>query len=397
MTKTTNRRFVIIIGLCALGFGVFLAVKGTNSDSVPILWRADVDYLDPQSPLILAPEGGLCASTYSEILQFDHLGNALMKMTENLVRLKNFRAIGMSAHGTLYCTVYIGDGLSSLQARGPDGSLLWETIGMEVFRSAPPITAPDGTMYVNSSSNLVAVSASGRLRWSFKADAALYCPVALGPDGSIYLISTDHLYCINPDGSLKWESRGSGWFGTPAIAKDGTIYLRASTNHTLVSMKPDRTLNWTYSSGRHALNGPVLGPAGAIHVITAGNWLDTLNRDGSLMWSLQLGNYYSMQAPAVAADGTLFVASGDPKVTAISPNGDVEWKFMIPRNGSLRIPRTWRETRNILMERFGMRKSIQMSRPLLSPDGTLFVGVGMQGGSIFALSTGKKPFVEWTP
>ena len=235
---------------------------------------------------------------------------------------------------------------------------------------------------------------SGQVQWSFGADAPLYSPASIGPNGSIYLVSAEHLYCLNPEGALQWELRGSGWYDTPAVAADGTVYVRGgSTNLTLTAIQPDGEIAWTYSNvGHHGATEPVLGPNGAIHVLTVDSSLETINPEGSLKWKLQLGEYRSMQAPVVARDGTVFVASADPKVTAVGPDGDVKWVFEVPKKGDFRMPQSWNGMRKLIRERFGFAKPILVSRPLLAPDGTLYVGFAQQYGSIYALSTGKKPF-----
>ncbi len=41
------------------------------------------------------------------------------------------------------------------------------------------------------------------------------------------------LYAINPNGTLKWEFNafGIGWWSSPTIGDDGTIYIGSIDNH----------------------------------------------------------------------------------------------------------------------------------------------------------------------
>ena len=390
---------LIIIACCVFGIGGFVVLKRKPSYPVPVLWKVDVGpYLDTRTPFIPAPDGGILAASYGnlgKILELDQVGTLRTNLTKGVHRFRFPRPIEVEANGVFYHSFHNQEALSTLRAQGVNGSDLWQVNTLELSRLAPPVVANDGTIYFNARSNLVALSRSGQVKWSFAADAPLYRPASLGPDGSIYLVSAEHLYCLNSEGSLQWDIRGSDWYDTPAVESDGTVYVRGgSTNLTLTAIQPDGEVAWIYSNtGVHGATEPVIGPDGAIHVLTTDSWLETINPDGSLKWKVQLGEYHSMQAPVVARDGTVFVASADPKVTALGPDGDVKWVFEVPKKGDFRMPQSWNGMKKIIRERFGFAKPILVSRPLLAPDGTLYVGFAQQYGSIYALSTGKNPFV----
>jgi outer membrane protein assembly factor BamB len=385
----------VLLGIVLLSIGGFVVLKRNPSYPVPVLWKADVGpYLDTSTPFVLGPNGGLLASTYTNLLELDRAGVLRTNVTRGVHGFRFPRPIAVEADGTFYYLFHGQGAQATLRAQKPDGSELWQTTAFRLSRSAPPVMANDGTIYFTARSNLVALSRSGQVKWSFAADASLYRPASLGPDGSIYLVSAEHLYCLNSEGSLQWDLRGSGWYDTPAVASDGTVYVRGgSTNLTLTAIQPDGEVAWTYSNARHhGVTEPVIGPDGSIHVLTTDSWLETISPEGSLKWELQLGEYRSMQAPVVARDGTVFVASADPKVTAVGPDGDVKWVFEVPKKGDFRMPQNWNGMKKIIRERFGFAKPILVSRPLLALDGTLYVGFAQQYGSIYALSTGKNPF-----
>lgn len=385
----------VLLGIVLLSIGGFVVLKRNPSYPVPVLWKADVGpYLDTSTPFVLGPNGGLLASTYTNLLELDRAGVLRTNVTRGVHGFRFPRPIAVEADGTFYYLFHGQGAQATLRAQKPDGSELWQTTAFRLFRSAPPVVSKDGTIYFTARSNLVALSRSGQVKWSFAADASLYRPASLGPDGSIYLVSAEHLYCLNSEGSLQWDLRGSGWYDTPAVASDGTVYVRGgSTNLTLTAIQPDGEVAWTYSNARHhGVTEPVIGPDGSIHVLTTDSWLETISPEGSLKWELQLGEYRSMQAPVVARDGTVFVASADPKVTAVGPDGDVKWVFEVPKKGDFRMPQNWNGMKKIIRERFGFAKPILVSRPLLALDGTLYVGFAQQYGSIYALSTGKNPF-----
>lgn len=393
-----SKKTGLMIVCCLLGIGGLAVLKWKPSYPVPVLWQADVGpFLDTRTPFIPAPDGGILAATYGnlgEILELDQVGTLHTNLTKG-VHFFNFpRPIAVETNGVFYYSFRNQGAPSTLRAQSANGSEIWKLETSVLSRLAPPVVANDGTIYFNARSNLVALSRSGQVKWSFVADAPLYRPASFGPDGSIYLVSAEHLYCLNRDGSLQWDLRGSGWYDTPAVESDGTVYVRGgSTNLTLTAIQPDGEVAWTYSNtGGHGATEPVIGPDGSIHVLTTDSWLETISPEGSLKWKLQLGEYHSMQAPVVARDGTVFVASADPKVTAVGPDGDVKWVFEVPKKGDFRMPQNWNGMKKIIRERFGFAKPILVSRPLLAPDGTLYVGFARQYGSIYALPTGKNPF-----
>jgi outer membrane protein assembly factor BamB len=129
--------------------------------------------------------------------------------------------------------------------------------------AAAPVIADDGTIYLVGEypgephgggvrrSGLLAISASGALKWFFERRidigggvAAFYnSAVAVAPDGTVYLGFYDStLYAINPDGSIKWQYTTNFSFTAPAIDDDGRIY--AAGKDTIFCFNTDGTIVW---------------------------------------------------------------------------------------------------------------------------------------------------------
>ncbi|WP_448384841.1 Ig-like domain-containing protein, partial [Fervidobacterium sp.] len=68
---------------------------------------------------------------------------------------------------------------------------------------------------------------------------------------------------------------------------------------------------------------------------------------GQLKWKLQIGNYIA-SSPSLTADGTIYIASKDTNLYAISSDGKIKWKF-----------KTGAEV---------------LSSPAVGPDGTVYIG-----------------------
>jgi outer membrane protein assembly factor BamB len=111
----------------------------------------------------------------------------------------------------------------------------------------------DGTIYFGSNNGkLYALKDKGttyELKWEFKTYAEVWASPVIGPDGTIYISSEDtYLYAINPDGTEKWRYKDKDnkmhWFGTAAIASDGTMIFGGEHTNFYTALNPDGTLKW---------------------------------------------------------------------------------------------------------------------------------------------------------
>src|ERR1700722_10874994 len=48
------------------------------------------------------------------------------------------------------------------------------------------------------------------------------------------------------------------------------------------------------------------------------------------LWMLKLANYDSDSSPALALDGTIYQATFDGKLVAVTPQGEIKWAFKTP-------------------------------------------------------------------
>ncbi|WP_145046147.1 MULTISPECIES: PQQ-binding-like beta-propeller repeat protein [Paenibacillus] len=203
----------------------------------------------------------------------------------------------------------------------------------------PAVIGKDGTIYTITSSGLRAVSANGSPLWTFKD--ATNQPI-IGKDGLIFTIGGTNLYAINPDGTLnsKIAYPGSGSIREYAISGNNVAYL-GTGNGTLHAFDlTNKTLLWSYKGVIGNYNShPAIAPDGTVYIahMNGGLSLTAINPDGTLKWNKKLNgsaaNQISMKrgAPILDKDGNIYVMSTGNNATiySISPSVDLNWTLQL--------------------------------------------------------------------
>ncbi len=249
-----------------------------------------------------------------------------------------------STNGTIYFTsdgvVDTGTGNFTtpalLHALTPGGSRAW-SFSSTNGAASPATLGPDGTVYFSVRQvpdtlyTLFAVSPSGLLRWRRAWDEQIDANLAVRPDGRMLAASrTRHLLSFEFDG----QSTLVGWLdpfpagregSAPVLAADGTMYYGVGTP-VLYGQSYLGGLAQSYKPGTN-ITGLAIGPQGVLYLSCEGGRLWALNSDGTTQWQILYGSEIRNQV-AVAPDGTILV----PKTVV---NGTVETGELIilDRNG----------------------------------------------------------------
>jgi len=186
-------------------------------------------------------------------------------------------------------------------------------------------------------------------------------PAVIGADGTVYIAGDLTLYAIAANGTLLWQFAAELGPTVPAVAADGSIVVSSSTKGCSYGLSSTGTLLWNACIGvpgsnyTNSVSAAAIRPdniAVTVYVDSTGSGSVAplnLNNNGIPAWGFAMGpteRGYA-NAPAVGADGSIFVSS-KTNVTALSPNGKLVWTAPFPN---------------------------PLSPPALSPyDGTLLIG-----------------------
>ena len=194
------------------------------------------------------------------------------------------------------------------------------------------LTAIDSDGARTSATTSITIAKPGSQKWYFGVGDGygVKSSPAIGADGTVYFGAEDkNLYALNPqNGSLKWSFPTGGAIKTPpAIDANGTVYF-ASDDENL-----------------YAVSAPTDG-----------------SQSGVQEWSRSVGTIYSAHTSvSIAADGTLYYVSSDKSFYALNPaDGNALWSS-------------------------GHSGDVSMTKPAISPSGTIYFASGGEDGTIFAI------------
>lgn len=216
--------------------------------------------------------------------------------------------------------------------------------------SAPVVGARPFAMFGGNAQNTGTLAGGAPKKkpsqaWELKFEKPIVGSPSVGPDGTIYVTSHDHkLHAVSPAGVLQWSfETGDRIWSTPAVAEDGTVYTGSDDDHLYAIEGASGKEKWRYRVGActepmgfgpegtrcDVDGGPTLGPDGSIYV--GGDGLYAIWPNGSLRWKFATPEHVPT-APAIGADGMIFIGCMDDAVYAVRPDGTKEWEFRTSRD-----------------------------------------------------------------
>ncbi|MBI2003622.1 MAG: PQQ-like beta-propeller repeat protein [Parcubacteria group bacterium] len=214
-----------------------------------------------------------------------------------------------------------------------------------------PAIGKSGTIYVCSGNDLLALDSNLKLKWRFSTGSTLrHCSPAIDPGSEVVYFTANNkdqntyrLYAVNPDGTKKWTASIFWSEASPAVAKDGTIYVgttdlsvntkiktyQSRGSGELFAINPNGAKKWSFnvkpvlvckkgqdedcldadrwSSGTAIDLSPTIGADGTIYFGTDGQTYFSLNQNGTVKWTYRGGDEWD-NSGVIASDGTLYIA-----------------------------------------------------------------------------------------
>lgn len=198
--------------------------------------------------------------------------------------------------------------------------------------------------------------------------------VAVGRDGTIYQNSSNGLEALNPNLTVKWNW-STPIVGAPVIGPDGAIHVvtaRANNQQKLVALLPNGAVRWsatfqTLSTSTGLFDSPAVAPNGNVYVVETtsdsyGDYLHAFTSEGLRPAEWPYGQQVFARRPKISVDAQNRVIVYDPvnALTLRRPNNGTElWRYSLTSS------------------------SYADSSPVVGPDGTIYV---RNGGSLHAIN-----------
>jgi outer membrane protein assembly factor BamB len=178
------------------------------------------------------------------------------------------------------------------------------------------------------------------VRWTYETGGPITSSPLLSSDGLVIVGSHDHrVHAVDRQGQARWSfSTNDLIFSSPALTSTG-ILLIGSDDDTLYALdqKSGKSF-WKVRSGTcpqtqgvgpeasrcDVDGGPTIGPDGTIYF--GGDAVYAVSPNGELRWRFVTAGHVST-APAVMQDGTVVAGSRDNNVYAINRDGSKRWDF----------------------------------------------------------------------
>ncbi len=178
--------------------------------------------------------------------------------------------------------------------------------------------------------------AAWKKRWVVEGDFGNYrtAPVAVGPDGTAYLLSDGNrsgfaLRAVGADGKDRWTcALPEDGLAAPAVAPTGEIVV-GLLDGTVHEISPQGKPLRSVQAGGPVLSSVTFGPEGSRYFGCRDDRMYAV-KDGAVRWTFSTGGWVDA-APAVAVDGTIYVASWNAHLHALTPDGRESWKFRTRR------------------------------------------------------------------
>jgi len=233
-------------------------------------------------------------------------------------------------------------------AIGVDGSLRWRVETGLASQKSPPAIGPDGAQYYgywigpaggpeNKAGGVLVLNPDGTRRWAFIAaenappgggNYDAHGGVALDPTGVIYVATEEQdfpFYAIHADGTLRWRApsgNNNEFYSYTTLLADSLLATFGRRDAMTVVGADDGLLRWSAPvRGSFCLLAPAVGADGTVYVPDPAGRITAYSASGGLLWDRPLPTGVSLGSPVVGRD-RIYLAASNGGVMVLSLGGD---------------------------------------------------------------------------
>ncbi len=192
-----------------------------------------------------------------------------------------------------------------------------------------PIVRKDNTYFTAHNGTVTVLRPQGGVMWSKTIPATISSIAPAVYYGIVYVGADDgNMYAFNYNtGALLWTLPTGGPILSSTIIAAGTAYFGSGDSKLYAIGAESMTtpnIKWTYTTGGPISATPVLGSGGTVYVASQDGSLYAISKTGSFLWKFATGGSIT-SSPAVA-NGLVYVGSSDHTLYAINAStGHLAW------------------------------------------------------------------------
>lgn len=234
-------------------------------------------------------------------------------------------------------TLYVGSDDGAVYALNTsDGSKVWTHAIGGAIEGSPVVSSDGATIYEsNLNGTIVALKASdGSVAWSTPINGAIPGSMALSPDGSNLYVgtSTDYMYAVATGGTTPGQAVKPYYLdapahGSPAVDKNGNIYITTNAGSLMAFAPGTSTATWTFALPTPASTNstPAIGNGVVVFGDGDGVLYGINPSNGQVVWT-QRNVPATTSSPAIAGgNSTIYVGSDTGTVWAVDTTGAQVW------------------------------------------------------------------------
>jgi outer membrane protein assembly factor BamB len=216
-----------------------------------------------------------------------------------------------------------------------DGERAWSyDLGEE---TTPLAWSSDGALLVGTASgDVLKLTTDRETRWRTRVpaddgDGLWLAPVPDGAGGCSIVTARGEVVALDATGAMRWRAAPDSPVVSPLLVSDsggermgkpgsekGMVYGTTHEGDLLALAAAGGAERWRYATGSRLQAPPVRGPDGTLYLGTGDGRLLAISPEGTLLWQAHLGGAVEA-TPIVAPDGTLYVATAGGRLYAFAP------------------------------------------------------------------------------